>query len=475
MMKRVTLWVEIALLLTVGSVLRFTGLDWDQGIAAHPDERYIVDTAETMGYAGTMDPFEVAPSFPYGHLPLYLLISAKVLLHEVDPLLVGRGLSAVSDLATIVLTLLLGREVFGEKVGVLAASMLSVTVLHVQQAHFYTSDCLLTCFVTCGLLFSARVTQRGRTVDAILAGVAVGLAIGTKASALLMLLPLWVGCSVRRDDPRLTWKCRLYSGLFILVAFGASNPFALWRLPTFLDNLRLQGAIMRGRLDVPYTRQYYGTWPFAYPAVQQLRWGMGLVEGLVCLSGFLSAVWCVVHRPVTRAELLVTAWGLPYIGAVGALYAKFPRYLLPVTPCLILWGARFLLSLQHRFSAVVRLATGLVILCPCARSVALVTMYTEPHPWVNVSAWIRNEIPAGSTIVIEAWDHPLPVYGADNYDVVQLPVFDEDSGGKATVFGDMLRRADYVVIASRRGYVSLTRMPERYPVTVQCGALCVGR
>jgi hypothetical protein len=67
-------------------------------------------------------------------------------------------------------------------------------------------------------------------------------------------------------------------------------------------------------------------------------------------------------------------------------------------------------------------------------------------------------------IAVEAWDHPLPLL-ASGYDVRTLPVFEEDTPEKWREMDAILSEADYVVLASRRGYAALARWPERYPRT----------
>ncbi|MCJ7736715.1 MAG: glycosyltransferase family 39 protein, partial [Anaerolineae bacterium] len=239
-------WAKIVLLLTVCAVLRFTGLNWDGGIAAHPDERYIVSTAEAMRSNRTWDPFVAAPDFPYGHVPLYLLAFSSIVAPDVDPLLLGRGFSACGSLLTVALTYLLGKEILGRQQAFLAASMLSVTAIHIQQAHYYTAESLLTTFATCSVFFAVRLARRASVSDAVIAGMAAGLAIGTKASGFLLVLPLWASCSMVQSHSGTQWRYRLVCGLGILLAFAATNPFVLWRLPVFLKNLGLQGSILRG-------------------------------------------------------------------------------------------------------------------------------------------------------------------------------------------------------------------------------------
>ena len=207
------------------------------------------------------------------------------------------------------LTLALGWRVYGERVGLLAAAFVALMVLHVQQAHFYTADVPLAFFVLGTLLFAVRLAEGGRPHQALLAGAWAGLAVGTKFSAVLLVLPLGVALMVN-PAPALSGRCWALSGRCwtrwrrglecggaALVAFVLTNPFALLAFPTYWRNVAEQGAIARGLLDVPYTRQFHATWPYLYSLVQQLRWGMGWPLGLAAGGGLAWAVWRALTCP----------------------------------------------------------------------------------------------------------------------------------------------------------------------------------
>ena len=477
------------LILILAAVLRFYGLDWDGGIGAHPDERYIVGVAESLRWPGRLNPFDVAPGYSYGHLPLYLLAHVAGLFHYADPLLVGRALASLFDLGTVALTFALGRRVYGERVGLLAAAFVALMVSHVQQAHFYTADVPLAFFVLGTLLFAVRLAEGGRLHQALLAGAWAGLAVGTKFSATLLVLPLgaalmvspapalpgrcWAGqCRASRCWAR--WKRGLACGGAALAAFALTNPFALLAFPTFWRNVAEQGAIARGLLDVPYTRQFHATWPYLYPLVQQLRWGMGWPLGLVACIGLAWAVWRAVREPPRRAEWVLLAWTVPCFAFAGALYAKFPRYLLPLAPLLALYAARLLADLLHRQR---RAASSLIysfliyssLIYSLLWCLAFASLYHSQHPWLAASEWFYDHARRGAIVAVEQWDHPLPLDTAAiyDYDVRELPIFDEDTPEKWAAMDEVLAEADYVVIASRRGYATLARWPVRYPLTAR--------
>jgi hypothetical protein len=207
-------------------------------------------------------------------------------------------------------------------------------------------------------------------------------------------------------------------------------------------------------------------------------------------------MWRAVREPPRRAEWVLLAWAVPGFASFGALYAKFPRYLLPLTPLLAIYGAR-MLTVLIRGKPLRRLVKGFrakgilahwksppcygrpqpsqgwgwfLIFFPLIYSLlhclAFVSLYRSPHPWLAASDWFYDHVPHGAVIAVERWDHPLPL-NSTGYVLRELPVFDEDTPEKWAAIEQVLGEADYVVIASRRGYAALARWPERYPLTAR--------
>jgi 4-amino-4-deoxy-L-arabinose transferase-like glycosyltransferase len=463
MEKRSAAWIILAAILLLAGVLRLWGVNWDDGIGAHPDERYIAGVVESLRWPSQLSPFEFAPDYAYGHLPLYLLSVIRVLVRDVDILMVGRVLAALFDMGTVALTFALGQRACDDRVGLLAAGFVACSVLHVQQAHFYTVDALLAFFTVGTLLFLVRLAQDGRPMDAGVAGVWAGLALGTKASAALLALPV-IEALVLVSRER--WGCIWRFSVAAIAVFGLTNPFALIELSAFVQNLGRQAAIVRGILDVPYTRQYRATLPYIYPIAQQGRWGLGWLPTLAAFVGLGYSIWRGVQTTARRGERIILIWVLPSFAFIGALYVKLPRYLLPLMPLLAIQAAGMIVDLARLHRRLVRAFRILLLGSMLLRCVMLVVMYRVPHPWVSASKWFYENAKPGSVVATEEWDHPLPVDSTD-YDMRVLPVFDEESTEKWGTIEGALAEANYVVIASRRGYATLAGMPDRYPRTAR--------
>jgi len=98
-------------------------------------------------------------------------------------------------------------------------------------------------------------------------------------------------------------------------------------------------------------------------------------------------------------------------------------------------------------------------------AVAFHRIYTVPNTRMAASDWIATNVPAGSTVVSEHWDDSLPVGGrAAAYHGIQLPVFDADDGDKLRKLYDGLAHADYYILSSPRAWLTIGRLPDRFPV-----------
>ena len=133
--------------------------------------------------------------------------------------------------------------------------------------------------------------------------------------------------------------------------------------------------------------------------------------------------------------MLLLSWIVPYLLVTGAFQVKFTRYLIPVTPLLILFGAQMLFHLwqwvasyrrwlRHAVAAVMIalvVVTGLYAL-------AYMGIYQVPHTAVRSSEWLNQNAPTESVILMEHWEEGIPNLG--RYEVPRLPVYETDVPSK---------------------------------------------
>ena len=532
--RRMSFLPVLLLVLVVGGWLRFTSLDWDGLKHTHPDESYINWVQTTIEWTGgpaiwldpersSLNPFFWPATkntfgiqipvgeprrFAYGHFPLYLTVlvaKGMALLGTAVPgigvllktsgrieydymTLVGRAIAAAADTTTMLFVYYLGRRMGGVVAGLLAAAVAALAVQHIQQAHFGTFDAVVTACVAAGLLSLARYVAKVNAINSILAGSVIGLAVGSKISAVILMLPafaavVWSCVGLRRG--RGAASQAVGHGVLLvcaaLVAFTLTNPFSILEWSAFFEDIARQGAMVRGLMDWPFVAQYRRTVPYAYQIWQQGRWMLGWPLTLASYGGAAWCLWVWLLRLRRREYSVRTgqyavlfAWVLPYFVITGAFVVKFPRYMLPVLPVLFVFAGVAMSAALRRWPRAGQALVALVLLPTGAYALAFVHIYSVPHPWVIASEAIYANAPPNATILLEKWDHPLPLdIDSDGRRLsrkrYELRLFDPmahpDDDRKLRELLSAVSTSDFIVISSNRNYGPVGRLTDVYPLT----------
>ena len=507
--------VVLGLILLVAAAFRFNALEsWDDNSHQHPDERFMTIVASQVSMPASLGEYFNTPrsslnpyangqsNYAYGQFPLTLTRAVAELLPVCSGCVaftsydrvyqVGRALSAMADLGTIVFAWLLARRVFGVRTAHLTALLLALTVLHIQLAHFFAVDTFATCFAAGALYFGQRTWQRESLLDGLITGVFVGLAAASKISALL-LLPV-LGLTFiwpRHSRPNVTqffdgvtaFGVALVGAFF---AFRLTEPYAflgpaVWGLrlnPQWLTDKAYQVEVSSGTIDVPFMIQWAGTPAYTFVLQNIVQWAMGPALGITCLVGLGVACWRLVRgHAYEREALLVILWTVVNLFYFGGQFAKFLRYLLPTYFTLVMLGAYVLIVgtqwLGRRggwqLAGLHRLIAPAVVALTAGWALAFSHgIYGQPLSRFTASDWIYKNVPAGATLATEHWDDRLPLArpGGDpgRYRYAELALYDPETPDKRTKLEGVLDQSQYVVMASRRLIGSIPRLPERYPL-----------
>lgn len=461
------LWYAWVGLFLLASLFRLTGPAWDGGIAAHPDERFLLGVGHQVRLVENI--CAAVPDYAYGHLPFALLRLLVLIAPDADPLYAARLLSGLIGVLIVALAGRCAKEILGsrdnEVLSLLAGAVACTAPFLIQQSHFFTVDPLGTVLASGALLAGCR--RRWRT-----AGVLTGLAVATKLSLILTAVVLvawayWCEHAAARDVQASRRRrhgvpvAPLRVSLFAILGFALVSPWsfitpvACWRGPV------IQGLMAGGRLDFPYTRQYAGTLPWIYPLEQMALWGLGPAATAMGLVGILMTLrpYSSQHGAGRAALSLPWVWTVLAFLVLGGLKVKFPRYLLPIYPWWAGWAAAAFGRLSRRVGVLAWSVLLAVTLGGTAfLGVAQAALYSRPHPWVEASDWIYRRVQPGARLAVEAWDHPLPVPrpGGDptDYGQLTLPVYDPEGPEKMATLQAIVADVDAVILASRRGYAA---------------------
>lgn len=490
-------------ILTVGARLRFHNLKWDADAHLHPDERYLTMVVSTVRFPGEeggecqsllaclnlywrteaspLNPANYAQyaNYVYGTLPLFAARAAarwldRACLADSAPAaslivrmlfdepaacsighytgyggihLVGRALSALADLVTLIGLMAGAGVLYGRRISILAGGLYAVAVLPVQHAHFFVVDSFATVFVIWTLFFCVLSQRKRNPLYLLPAGFLTGLAVASKISvwplALIVAiagfaqLMLENGKSAMGGDlapdgndtegavPRHSLGVYIalrllfalvLSGVLAVVAFRVGQPYA-FAGPGFLDvkinpawmaTMRETHALMRGLRDVPYGHQWASRLPLVFPWRNMVLWGMGLPLGLAAWGGWFCIGWRIVRRRHWQ-HLVPWVWGTLFFLYQGTQWVKSMRYLLPVYPVFSIFAAWGLIhfvdatsikqrkSRHHWFTSLCRTAGALAIPVVLGGTIlwaiAFMSIYTQSVSRVEASRWMYHHIP----------------------------------------------------------------------------------
>ena len=415
--------IVLIAVLALALALRFYGLAWDEGFSytPHPDERAILDrvlgiSPPGAGELGLLLDAEQSPWNPrwfnYGSFSLYVLkvvqiVGEPFLDDPNDIRVLGRAVSGLADVATILAVYGIAALAFDRRTGLLAALLTALAVVHIQLSHFFAVDTLQAMLAIAALYFMVRVAREGRMRDSLIAGALVGLGLATKASQLPILAPFVIAhlmftFNLNGNPTTDRFERRLETAFWGVVGGGAlavmallvAQPYTLLDWGRFFSHVSEQSEMIRGIRDYPYTRQYAYTIPYWYHIRQLAVWGYGLPLGIVAWAGLLyvslrgmpfkigaaylivgwglpAAILLVSYSTIaivaaagislvvllatlplrsknTQLDVLLLCWVVPYFLVTGAFHVKFMRYMLPIAPLLTLFGARMLWALWDR-------------------------------------------------------------------------------------------------------------------------------
>ena len=109
--------------------------------------------------------------------------------------------------------------------------------------------------------------------------------------------------------------------------------------------------------------------------------------------------------------IIVLLWVVPYFLITGSFAVKYMRYMQPIVPLLVIFGAALLVALARRLAARQRaaaVAPALVLAFTALYAVAFAGIYNQEHPWNTASRWVYANVPPRTTLLSEQWDDYLP-------------------------------------------------------------------
>jgi len=425
--------VLFLLVLVLAGYLRLTGVNWGEGQHQHPDENFLSgvlgslqahkcdDAAipveacppEQKHWIGLGDYFNSKTStlnpynrgyafFVYGDLPMTIVRVAAEASNQFDVKILGRQFSALADLFTILILYFIVARLYNRRIALLAALFSALTVMQIQQSHFFTTDLFVNPFAFLAIWFAVEIMlYRSKTADVQIVepptssaqylirflreplfllslgfGFAYGMALASKVNIypLAVLLPgafalryfitdrknLTVDeqphteeeiTAVSHQSSAITnyWMlivaCLLVGGLAAFISFRIFQPYAfdgLFPSQQWISNIQEQRVQAKGDADLPWNLQWARR-SHLYSFINLTVWGLGLPLGILAWLGFLYMAWRIFKGEWQHA--LLWGWAAAYFAWQSMQFNPTMRYQLPVYPLLVMMAAWFIFEL----------------------------------------------------------------------------------------------------------------------------------
>jgi len=401
-------------ILALALMLRLWGLGYGLPAFLIGDEPALVGGALKMAQLRTVIPalapeaFQILyypPLLPYVYLVLFLptLGLQYVLLgipgveeferylvfHPEVPWLIARGLSAFMGTATVYILYRLGSESFrSQSAGLVAAALLAVDFLHVQQSH-YARIWVPTVFLLYATIWAAwRIYECPTSRGYLLAGGLAGLGFGISymgAFGLLAALAVHLWTRRRLLAPYFLQMIGIF--LLLAVAFTLLHPQAVYD-----ETLGERSSWKQSKS--------LGGWLASWGYYADVLWKSDPFLLLVGCLGFLSTVR---RRPGLAATSLAIA-----VCYVSIMYLDFhheARYILPMLPGLALFGGGIVAEIGQRLRRRVwwkALLAGFILALGYSTAIAFRydLLLARPDTRLLAKRWIEVNVPAGTKIAV---------------------------------------------------------------------------
>ncbi|MEK7874034.1 MAG: glycosyltransferase family 39 protein, partial [Chloroflexota bacterium] len=449
--------VVLAALMLTGLALRLWGIDRTDVVFG--DE--IPNVRIAMGFAATRSIVPVGGSIhPAGYPDVLLLayglyallglvtgafasLEDMAFTYLVDPhvfYVIARAISAVGGAAAIALTFRLGRRLADDRVGLIAAGVMTAAFLPVWFSHFALMESMVMLLATGAFMASLHALTSPTRRAFVLAGALGGFAMSTKYNGGFFILPMVAAHILASRRAGKTWRqtllgANLWLGLGVAVAaFLLLSPFWIVQLPE-----RVASAL--SYFQVRSSGAWTGQTSSDIAALSILR---SLLEqewaiGVVLLSGVVGAL---VRRK--SEDILALAAILPLFLFVGALRSSALHYILPAYPLLAALGAAFLVRLFPRPVWAAGSLAALLIIPTAGHVIAGSVQGSAPDARIAAARWIEENVPRGEKVALAFfWAGSCnPPILANGPEIWTLAKSDVDSGFMARLPASFPKRLD---------------------------------
>ena len=419
-------WYLIVIVL-IGASFRLYGIDVGLPYLYDPDEPDFVERALSM-----LNHRDLNPHW-FGHpgtTTMYLLAGIYVVMYGVgtvmgiftspedfkalyweDPTaiyLIGRILSTLFDLGTIILVYLIARRLFNSLTGLLTALIIALSPVHIYYSQLVRTDNMMTFLILVSFWFCLDILEKRKWSSYIFAGFFLGLAVATKYPAVVMCLV--IALSHILSSPSKAYKISRLSLAAVASLGGAfiGSPYL------FLDFSTVLTDVIREARPTHLGHTSFGVF-------ETLVWyAKGPFIKALSFIGFLLSVIGLVLSVVSKekGKWILVSFPLLFLLFISNLNLRWERWALPIIPFLAICAASTIICsfywLVKRNSWLTAVVVSSVLLIAIGaplmeKNILEASLRTKPETRTLAKDWMVKNIPEGSRVVLELLTPQLPL------------------------------------------------------------------
>jgi len=449
-------------------------------LVVHPDEHNIVEAAWNIARSGDLNPhlFDYPAFFIYVQALLYTavatlerIVSATSMADwpDVRFYIYSRALNVVISTATIFVVYEIGKRLFNPWVGLLAMCFIGASHLHMANSIIVSVDSSVALWSSLSAFMAVLIYTRGERLRFSLAGGAfAGLAVGSKYTAFLAVLPMIVAHLAGGAQKRRISRNLLYGLIAVPAVFFATSPYIVLDFQAFSDAM----SFVRGAYSVSHP----GADALASTSYLVYLKGLAAESYGMAPSALALAGMAVLFATERWKAVMLSSFAFALFLFVGSYRVYYLRNITAMIPVLSLFSAYALyvvldrcreklsivLRPQRLAAAIGALGTVLIILSVYGQASACVhEAYRSTLPdtrWISLN-WVRDHIPAGARIGRNFYGPPIEAY-SDAYEISFLSLWGNDPR-RPQKLAD-LPTLEYLILSSD-DYDRFVNHPGEYP------------
>ncbi|WP_374146799.1 ArnT family glycosyltransferase [Sphingomonas sp. 28-63-12] len=303
----------------------------------------------------------------------------------------------------VLLTILVARKLFGDRIALIAGLLLAINPLHIKWSQVVRTDVQATVFMLLCVLASISVARRGRWRDYLIAGAMAGLACATKwpcAVVAMSLLAVGAGRIVRPGGDRRQEMVRLAVGMLAVpVTLVVVSPFLLLDSATVASNVG-------GEAQLHHLGATGGSflWNLSWYVTDPLAHSIGVLGIVLAMAGVVLAGR---RSPEALATLVPPV--LIFFIAICSQRIIWARWILPLLPFLSIFIAvavvaaggwlRGIRAGVPQWGLQVAMVTFMAV--PMVASARAEAIERQHDTRSRAADWAKAHVPPSSTVMLE--------------------------------------------------------------------------